>query len=265
VNPFLKNFSIILTRPRIPENIGASARAASNMGIGGLIVADPENLEEERMLKMATHKAAHLIKDMKVYPDLKEALAGFSYVVGMTARTGGVRRPILTPREVASELFERAPKNKIALVFGSEDRGLTNEEIQFCHQLVRIPTATFSSLNLAQAVMVLSYEIFLASLKPPEKLIPVLATSQELERMYEKVKDILIRISFIQPENPDHWMMNIRRFFSRIGLRSAEVNLIMGICRQIHWFGKTRSHSEKESCEAGKSKERGPGSCHEST
>jgi len=244
LNPLLKNFFIVLNRPRISENVGAAARAVCNMGIGGLVVVAPENPYPDKMLKMATHKAAHLVKGMKVYPDLKEALAKFGYIVGTTARTGGIRRPILTPREVATGLFQFAVRNQIALVFGSEDRGLTNQEIRFCHQLIKIPTAEFSSLNLAQAIMIICYEIYLASFQPPKKVCPPLASSRELERMYEKIKDILIKISFIQPENPDHWMMNIRRFVSRIGLRSNDVNLLLGICRQIDWFGKDRFHSQ---------------------
>lgn len=243
----LKNISIVLNCPKIPENIGAAARAAYNMGIDRLIAVAPENPDLDRMLKMATHKAAHLIKEMKVYPDLKEALSNFNYVIGTTARTGGIRKPIFTPRELAASLIQFAPHNQIALVFGAEDRGLTNEEIRLCHQLVKIPTAEFSSLNLAQAVMVICYEIYLASFKPPEKMSSPLANSHELELMYEKVKDILLKISFIHPGNPDHWMMNIRRFFSRITLRTDEVNLIMGICRQIDWFGKSRSQSQGES------------------
>jgi len=246
LNPLLKSFFVVLDRPRIPENIGAAARVACNMGMGGLIVVAPENPEPERMLKMATHKAAHLVEGMKVYPDLQAALSNFGYIVGTTARTGGVRKPILTPREVATGLFQFAAHNKIALVFGSEERGLTNREIQFCHQLVKIPTAEFSSLNLAQAVMVICYEIHLATFQPSERVCPSLATSTELELMYEKVKDILIKISFIQPENPDHWMMNIRRFFSRIGLRSKEVNLIMGLCRQVKWYGKACRPSQEK-------------------
>ena len=252
LNPLLKKFVIVLNRPRTPENIGAAARAASNMGIQTLIVVAPESLDPERMRKMATHKAVHLVERMKVYPDLKKALSDFGYVVGMTTRTGGIRKPILTPREVAPGLFEYAPQNKIALLFGAEDKGLTNEEIRLCHQLVKISTAEFSSLNLAQAVMVICYEIFLASSRFSEQPVPELATSGELERMYEKVKDIFIKISFIQPDNPDHWMMNIRRFFARIGLLSNDVDLIMGICRQVEWYGKASRQREKKFSEEGK-------------
>ena len=246
INSLLKNFSIVLSHPKIPENIGAAARAACNMGIGSLIVVAPEDPDQEKMLKMATHSAAHLIREMAVYPDLKEALANFSYIVGTSARTGRGRRSVLSPREVAPLLIQKADQNKIALVFGTEDKGLSNAEISLCHQLVKIPTAEFSSLNLAQAVMIVCYEVFLANFKPQQKDIPRLANSQELELMYEKVKETLIKISFIQPDNPDHWMMNIRRFCSRIGLSKNEVNLIMGVCRQIDWYGKSRAQSQEK-------------------
>jgi len=239
LNPLFKQFAVVLNRPRIPENIGAAARAICNMGMGRLVVVSPENPDPERMLRMATHKAAHLVERMQVYSELEEAVSGFGYIVGLTARTGGVRRPLLTPREVAGTLFPIAAQNEIALVFGSEDKGLTNHEIRHCHQLVKIPTAQFSSLNLAQAIMIVCYEIHVAGAQSPKRVVPKLANSAELERMYERVKDILIKISFIQPENPEHWMMNIRRFCSRVGLQTAEVDMIMGICRQIDWFGKT--------------------------
>lgn len=228
-----------MSRPRFPENIGAAARAACNMGIGGLIVVAPEDPDPERMLKMATHTAAHFIQRMEVYPDLKEALTNFSYIVGTSARSGRGRRYILSPREVAPVLVQKAAQNKIAFVFGPEDKGLSNAEISLCHQLVKIPTADFSSLNLAQAVMIVCYEVFSATFKPQEKYIPRLANSQELELMYDKVKEILIKISYIEPSNPDHWMMNVRRFCSRIGLSKNEVNLLMGVCRQIEWYGKS--------------------------
>ncbi len=237
-NRLMQKVAIVLCRPRFPENIGSAARAARNMGIGRLIVVAPENLDRDRMLTMATHKAASLVEQMKVYKCLDEAVAPFGYIVGTTARTGGVRGPTVTPREMASEIFQHAAENVIALLFGSEDRGLTNEDIRFCHQLVKIPTAAFSSLNLAQAVMILCYEIYLASFKPPRAVSPRLASSEELERMYETVKEVLIKVSFIRPDNPEHWMMNIRRFCSRMTLRSSDVNLIMGICRQVNWYGR---------------------------
>jgi tRNA/rRNA methyltransferase len=252
MDSLLKNFSIVLSHPRIPENIGAAARAAYNMGIGELIAVAPENPDLGKMLMMATHKATHLIKGMKIYPTLKEALTNFNYIVGTSARSGRGRRSVLSPREVAPILVQKADQNKIALVFGPEDKGLANAEICLCHQLVKIPTADFSSLNLAQAVMLICYEVFLADFKPQKKDIPRLANSQELELMYAKVKEILIKISFIHPSNPDHWMMNIRRFCSRLGLSRNEVNLIMGVCRQIEWYGKSCEQKHKKGHAGGK-------------
>jgi len=231
-NPLMQKFSIVLCRPRFPENIGSVARAARNMGIEKLIAVAPENTDRDRMLMMATHKAKALIDGMEIYEDLAEALRSFGYIVGTTARTGGVRRPVFTPREMAGSLFHHAAHNDVALLFGSEDRGLTNEDIRFCHQLVKIPTAEFSSLNVSQAVMIVCYEIYLAGFSSSLGAGPRLASSAELERMYETVKDVLMEVSFIRPDNPEHWMMNIRRFCSRVTLRSSDVNLIMGICRQ---------------------------------
>ncbi|HNU71489.1 MAG TPA: RNA methyltransferase [Thermodesulfobacteriota bacterium] len=247
----LKNVSVVLCRPRFPENIGAAARACRNMGMGGLVVVSPECLDEERMLRMATHKAAGLIKTMQVHDDLGKALAPFGYIAGTTARVGTIRRAFLSPRESALEVLQHAPHNAVALLFGSEDRGLTNDEIRFCHQLVKIPTADFSSLNLAQAVMVMCYEIFCASFDPPERRSSQLASSEELELMYARVRDILVMISFIQPENPEHWMMNIRRFCSRLGLQTSDVNLIMGICRQVDWYSRHCYAKGKEERENG--------------
>jgi tRNA/rRNA methyltransferase len=242
MDSLLKNFSIVLSHPRFPENIGAAARAAFNMGLGGLVVVAPEDPDEERMLKMAPHTAAHLIRGMKVYPDLKDAVADFSYIVGTSARSGRGRRSVLSPREVAPLLIEKAAHNKIALVFGPEDKGLSNAEISLCHQLVKIPTADFSSLNLAQAVMVVCYEIFSAEFKPKEKYIPRLAGSHDLELMYKKVKDILIKISFIHPSTRP-LEMNILRFASRVGLGKNEVKLIMGICLS-EWYGKSCAQNQ---------------------
>ena len=108
--------------------------------------------------------------------------------------------------------------------------------LQYCHAIARIPTAHFASVNLAQAVMILSYEIFLASRETPTQPLPRLASSFELEGMYDHLKDILTKIGFVDQNNPEHWMLNIRRFFSRLPLRAREVRIIRGICRQIDWY-----------------------------
>lgn len=234
----LENISIVLHQPRYPENIGAAARAMCNMGIRHLVVVDPNDFDLVRVLKLATHAAAHVVKKIEFYENLKSALSQFNYVVGTTARLGGQRQVINTPSKLAQSLVSISRENRIAILFGPEDRGLANEDIRYCHLLVNIPSAEFSSLNLAQAVMIMCYELFLAGRVTSEEFAPRLAARHELEGMYDQLKDILVRISFINPENPDYWMNNLRRFFSRMGLRAKEVNIIRGICRQINWYGK---------------------------
>jgi tRNA/rRNA methyltransferase len=232
----LKNITIVLNKPRYPENIGAAARAACNMGIEKVAVVEPEHYDVERVLRLATHAAATVAQHIARFDDLKTALAPFHYVVGTTARLGGERRRVVTPESMAQELIPLSKENRVALLFGPEDRGLTNEELRLCHRLVNIPTSQFSSLNLGQAVMVLCYEIFKATLPEPKPFKPRLANRHELDGMYDQVKDILVRINYIQPDNPDYWMNKLRHFFSRMQLRSAEVSIIRGICRQINWY-----------------------------
>ncbi|MDF1594434.1 MAG: RNA methyltransferase [Desulfobacterales bacterium] len=233
----LQHVSIVLHRPRISENIGAAARAMQNMGIGRLIVVAPQQLDLERVRMMATHAAAGVVEKMQVFSDLREALAPFQFVAGTTARLGGQRPVLKSPAKLAESLIPLSHHNQVAILFGPEDRGLSNEDLCNCHDLVHIPTAAFSSLNLAQAVMIVCYEIFLAAREEKTAFIPRVASRHELEGMYAQLKEILVRISFINPDNPDYWMNNLRRFFNRLPLRAKEVSIIRGICRQIDWYG----------------------------
>ncbi len=233
----LENVCIVLVRPRYPENIGAAARAARNMGIGGLVVVQPENYDLEKICKLATHAAMDTVEKIRVFDNLADALAQFQYIVGTTARLGARRQVVHSPARLAESLIPVSQENRIAVLFGPEDRGLTNEDTWNCHVLVNIPTAEFSSLNLAQAVMVVSYELFKASLEKAQAFEPRLAGHHELEGMYEDLKEILVRISFLNPDNPDYWLNNFRRFFSRLPLRAKEASMIRGICRQIRWYG----------------------------
>ena len=232
----LDHVAVVLNKPRHPENIGSAARAACNMGMGRLVVVNPENLDMQRVSALATHAAAAVVADMERFDNLADALGNFNYVVGTTARLGGERQKVTSPAQIARHLIPISQENRIALIFGPEDRGLTNEELRLCHALVNIPTARFSSLNLAQAVMVLCYELFKTSLPEPGQATPRLATRIELDGMYSQIKDILVRINYIQPQNPDYWMNKIRHFFSRLQLRAGEVSIIRGICRQIDWY-----------------------------
>lgn len=231
----LEKVAVVLFKPRLPENIGSVARASCNMGLSRLVVVAPQGLDRQRMEMMATGTAAHLLDTMEVHDDLAAALAPFQYIVGTTARLGGVRLVYATPREMAARLVDISQHNEVALLFGPENFGLTNEELPFCHALVHIPTGDCSSLNLAQAVMVLAYEIFTA-VSEKTRFVPRLANSRELESMYSMLQETLVKINFISHQNPEHWMFNVRRLFSRHGLRAREAQVIKGICRQIDWY-----------------------------
>jgi len=233
-----ENLSIVMVRPRYSENIGSAARAMCNMGIKNLIVVSPEAYEIEKVRKLATHAASDVVERIEIYDNLKAALSPFNYVAGTTARLGGERQGVSSPPEMAKKLIEISRKNKAAILFGPEDRGLLNEDIRLCHELVNIPASDFSSLNVAQAVLIICYEIFLAGMEEKPKFKPRLASRFELDGMYENVKEILVRINYINPENPDYWMNKMRRFFTRMDLRAGEVSIIRGICRQIDWYGK---------------------------
>jgi tRNA/rRNA methyltransferase len=236
----LKHISIVLHQPRSPENIGAAARSMRNMGIEQLVVVNPHNCDLTRICKMATHAALDVVEQMMVFDALDHALAEYNYVVGTTARIGGQRKVISTPATLAEKLVSISDQNRIAIVFGPEDRGLTNTDIRRCHALVNIPTADFSSLNLAQAVMILCYEMFRYRTQKPGDFVPHLANRHELDAMYDQLREIMVRISFINPDNPDYFLNNFRHFFSRLPLRAKEVQIIRGICRQIKWYGEKR-------------------------
>jgi len=212
-----------------------------------LVLVEPENCDLTRVVRMATHAALDVVENMEVFSDLRTALKPFRYVVGTTARLGGERQEVGAPRELAARLVSICAKNEVALVFGPEDRGLSNADLRLCHELVTIPSADFSSLNLAQAVMVLCYELFLAGRQERSKpFVPKLANRHELDAMYERLKEVFVKINFINPENPDFWMRSIRRFFSRAGLQARDVKVIRGICRQIDWYAEQCRQQEGE-------------------
>lgn len=232
----LENIHIVLQRPRYPENIGSAARAMCNMGIRHLSVVSPENYDLARVNKLATHESADIVAGIEVYAELTEALKPFHFVVGTTARLGKQRQVLHSPEKLAQELAALSQNNRVAVLFGPEDRGLSNEDLRLCHALVNIPTAGFSSLNLAQAVMVICYALHATGLEEKAAFAPQLANRQQLDGMYDQLRDILVRISYISPDNPDYFMNNLRRFFTRMRLRAREVSIIRGICRQINWY-----------------------------
>lgn len=232
----LENIAIVLQGPKYAGNVGSVARVATNMGIGRIILVGGRDLAPAEMKQTATHFAAKLVDQMVYLNNMGEVLTGFEYLVGTTSRLGSVRGPVVSPREMAANLIDISQNNRVALLFGPEDRGIANEDLRLCHGLVTIPTSgQLKSINLSHAVMILCYEIFTARRNDLEAFTPRLATAAEIEGMYKQIKALLQDIGFLNPQNPEYWMLHIRRFFSRTRLFSREVKIIRGICRQLEW------------------------------
>lgn len=234
----LDHVAIVLMEPKFPENIGAAARAAWNMGISRLIVVASEPPDPERMAMMATHKAAHLLTNMGFCQDLETALAPFSRVVGTTARLGRQRIRERSPREVVSEILPLLPGNEVAFLFGPEDRGLTNDDLKYCQLISSIPTADFSSLNLAQAVGIHCYELYHGLVLSQKGMAssPRLATTFEMEEMYRYLEGTLLAIDFLQEKSHIYYMNHIRQFLGKMRLTSRDSSLIRSVCRQFLRF-----------------------------
>ncbi|WP_461208886.1 RNA methyltransferase [Desulfocurvus sp. DL9XJH121] len=234
--------SIVLFRPKFPENVGAAARACANMGCTRMIAVAPRNWDQGRAEALATPQGVELLRNMRVEPDLGSALVGFSHVFGTTARVGGWRRGMMSPRAAAAEILaQQRAGGSVAVVFGPEDRGLTNAETEICGHLVTIPTAPeASSLNLAQAVLVVLYECFAAGLEEraepaPEPSEANLAGHDELEILFANMQEALAAIDYLKQDNSDYWMLPVRRFLTGRPMRRFEFNMLMGICRQVKW------------------------------
>jgi len=237
--PRLANVGLILVGPRYPENIGAAARIAYNFGIPEITVVAEKHPDQERMLKMATHKAAHLIKKMRLVANTREAAEPYHFIVGTTARHGRQRLRQNSPRLIMDKIRPLAatPGTRIGLMFGPENTGLTNEDLDFCQFSSTIPTADFSSLNLAQAVAIHCYELYTAVAATHTKTqAPIeYANSFDLEGMYGHITEALSEVTFLDDANQVYWMRNIRQFLGRVRLSKKEASLIRGICRKFLW------------------------------
>jgi len=210
------------------------------MGLGRLVLVRPRSLFREVMESTATIQAFKVLADMAVYEDLDEALAPYGLVVGTTARAGRQRGPLYTPRQLAPVLLTGDSQGQawpVAILFGPERMGLSTGDLRRCQKVVRIPTdgQKSSSLNLAQAVLLMGYELLMAAGSPPDPPSVRPAPQAELSGMYADLSDILLRIGFLPADNPEHWLMNIKKIFNRSLLTSGECNLWRGICRQARW------------------------------
>lgn len=231
----LDRVRVVLVRPKSSGNVGSVARAMKNFGVSDLALVAPRRYRRSAAEAMAVH-AADLLASSRRHAALAEAVADCAWVVGTTCRPGAYRRRPLTPQAAASEIVSTARSQRVALVFGPEDHGLSNADLKLCHEIVTIPThSAYPSLNLSQAALLCLYEVFRLR-HPAAARTPSLATSERLERMYEHLGRALLRIGFLHGDNPEHIMFSVRRIFGRARLDDREVAIWLGVARQIEWF-----------------------------
>jgi tRNA/rRNA methyltransferase len=232
----LANIRVVLVEPQHSGNIGAVARAMKNMALSRLVLVNPADHLAMEARMMAMH-ALDILQQAQVVDTLTQAIADAGYVVGTTRRLGKSRQAQQTSRSIAPLLLGLAASNPIALVFGREDSGLSNDELARCHELITIPAhPTFGSLNLAQAVLLVCYELYISAATLPLAPPPQLATTAEVERLHARMQEVLRRIGFLHGSNPDRMMGYFRRFFARVGLKSHDVKVFLGVFRQIDWY-----------------------------
>lgn len=230
---------IILVGTTHPGNIGATARAMKNMGLHDLVLVRPKLFPHEDATARASG-AEDVLLSTTVFDTLDQALSDCSYVAGTSARSRTIGWPSMAPRECAARLLAESAHGKPAVVFGPEKSGLTNDDLDRCHTLLTIPTVpSFSSLNLAMAVQVLSYELRVASLDGAQSgddgdddAVP-LATGAELEHFYTHLESVMTRSGFMDPENPRLLMRRLRRLYVRAMPDQNEINILRGILASI--------------------------------
>ena len=226
---------IVLVGTTHPGNIGAVARAMKNMGLYDLALVEPRYFPHDEATARASG-ADDVLANASVHDMLAEAIADCVYVAGASARSRAINWPCLDAKDAAERIIVEGAKGTVAAVFGPENTGLSNEDLDLCDTLLTIPTnPEFSSLNLAMAVQVITYEIRAAqSEKQPEYESDVPpATSAEMEHFYEHLERVLTDVEFLDPDNPRHLMRRLRRLFIRAQADKNEVNILRGILAAI--------------------------------
>jgi len=220
-----------------------------NMGLKKLRLVDPEvTPRDKEALKMAVH-AKDILEASQSFRNLEEALSGLTRVVGTSRRLSEKLPAPLSPREFVELSLQQSPDQKTGILFGTEDTGLTQGELKYCEQLIQIPShPDFPSLNLAQAVMIVAYEWYLASLSPPDKISPPQAEGRPApfeakEALYEDLQGVLSDSGFLGKKNPLGVMRQIRNLLNRAQPSEKEVKILRGICRQLRWWASPRDPS----------------------
>lgn len=245
MNP-LAHIRVVLVRPIYGGNLGAVCRAMKNMGLSRLVLVRPNpDLDFYEAQKYALHAEDVLAARAQV-DSVAEAVGDCAVVAATTGLKGLYRSHAKSPRELAPRLLESAQQHQVALVFGPEHHGLSNEEMQVATHLITIPSApAYSSLNLAQAVMVCAYELYLASqqYQPPKEFHPEAPVVMR-ERLFDLWRQMLLDVKFCDEVKIDHMMMGFRRIFGRGYLSEADVNILMGLARQASWCAQRMSAKE---------------------
>lgn len=230
----LTNIRIVLVNTSHPGNIGACARAMKTMGLSALTLVQPKIFPSAEAVARAAG-AEDILDNASVCDSLGQALSGCVLVIGSSARARTIEWPLLTPRECASRLVQEAAHAPVALVFGREHSGLSNQELDRCHFLTRIPAnPAFASLNIASAVQVFAYEILLAHGAPPraaEDHSPVGA--EQMELFYAHLEQMLVQTGFLNPRIPKKLMRRLRRLFNRARPDQNEMNILRGMLTEL--------------------------------
>jgi len=227
---------IVLVGTTHPGNIGAVARAMKNMGLSDLALVNPRTFPHDDATARAAG-ATDILDTAKVVTSLQEALTDCVYVAGASARSRTINWPSMGPRDCAERMLLESKGGKVAAVFGPEKAGLDNDDLSLCHTLLTIPTnPEFSSLNLAMAVQVLTYELRVASTLDAgpgfESEAPP-ATGAEMENFYTHLEQVFRDIRFLNPDNPRFLMRRMRRLFIRARPDQNEVNILRGFLSAI--------------------------------
>lgn len=256
----LERFAVVLFKPAAAGNIGAAARALKNMGMVDLRLVAPQSFDPKAAAAMAVH-ARDLLEGATTFPTLAQALADRTLTVGATCRPGAYRSAARPLREAATNLAGSASCERVAIIFGPEDTGLTNRELKACQQLITIPaSAGYCSLNLAQAVMLVAYELMMAAAgaaqsgaaAPATRPAPARAPAGAVDAMLERMARALIAIGFLPADNPDHIMLALRAVLGRSGLSPRELAVLSGIASQIRWFAEGGHRSIAAKRQAGR-------------
>ncbi len=244
MRPLLDNISIVLVDTKTPGNIGAAARCMMNMGLSRLILVDPPKDKDQDARKLAAG-ADEIIEKAEVFPALAAALADQGFVIGTSRHAGRQRKNIRTPREMAEQVIPILSKNRVAIIFGNEVNGLENSELALCHEIVAIPSSdAFPSLNLSHAVMIIAYELFLASGVYAGHVAGPLAPLDETEGFFLQLQETLQTIGFLERDHPERMMFSLRQLFGRARMNSRDVSILRGILSTIE--RDSRSKFEKE-------------------